>query len=86
MLMSSYIKLQDGTEFSVRCAISGRPVIYGFQESELEKLLTLKPEDIVEFDGKEKMYRDVKAMLECHGSIAAYLPHASDYLNVCNYL
>ncbi|GEM_PF-3785974 len=84
--MSSYIKLQDGTEFSVRFAASGRPVIYGFIESELEKLLTLNPEDRVECDGEEEMYKDVKAKLDRHGSVAAYLPNASDYLKICNSL
>ncbi|OGY49102.1 MAG: hypothetical protein A3D39_01625 [Candidatus Buchananbacteria bacterium RIFCSPHIGHO2_02_FULL_39_17] len=84
--MGGYIKLADGTDFSVRPAASGKPIIYGFEPSDLEKLLTLKPNDVVDFCGEEKKYQEVKATLDRQGGIVAYLPDPGDYLNVCDLL
>ncbi len=84
--MGGYIRLTDGTDFSVRPATSGRPIIYGFAPSDLEKLLALKPNDVVDFCGEEKRYDEVKTTLDKQGGIAAYLPDPVDYLKVCDLL
>ncbi len=81
--MSTQLTLQDGTEFSIRYCASNRPVIYGFQKSELEKLLATKDTDLVMFNGKEMPYAQASQQL---GPIAAYVPNPGDYLKISNIL
>ncbi len=82
--MSSYLQLPDGTEFLIYMCGSKRPVVVGFEESELEKLLKLTPTDKITFCGKEMEYAEAQRLMG--GPVAAYFPHLEDYLKIANRL
>ncbi len=80
--MSSLLKLEDGTEFDIRTAASGRVVVVGFETADLEKLLALAPRSEVEFCHRPTTYGDVKMRM---GEFVAYIPNESYYLRVANH-
>jgi len=80
MVVSSYLTLQDGTEYDIRTAASGRCVVVG---EGLEKLMRLEDTANVTFCDTSRTWGDVKLRV---GEIAAYIPNVADYLKVCNYL
>ena len=82
--MSSYLRLSDGTEFSIYVCSSSRPVVVGFEESELEKLLKLTLADKVTFCGQQMDYKD--AQQKMGGPFAGYIPNLADYLKIANLL
>lgn len=81
--MSSELKLSDETTFDLRFAKSGKAVVVGFQDSDLEKLLRTAPTEKVILDSREQTYQEAKERI---GPIAAYIPNPADYLKVCNTL
>lgn len=82
--MSSYLQLPDGTEFLIYMCGSNRPVVVGFKESELEKLLKLTQTDKITFCGKEMAYQEAQRLMG--GPFAAYIPHLEDYMKIANHL
>lgn len=82
--MSSYLRLSDGTEFLIYACGSNRPVMVGFKESELEKLLKLTPTDKITFCGKEMKYAEAQRLMG--GPFVAYIPKVRDYLKIANHL
>lgn len=82
--MVSYLKLSDGTEFLIYACGSNRPVLVGFEGSELEKLLRLLPADKITFCGKEMEYAEAKRLMG--GPFAAYIPELRDYMKIANHL
>lgn len=82
--MSSSLTLSDGTEFAVYVCGSNRPVVVGFEESELEKLLKLTPNDKITFCGKEMAYKEAQRLMG--GSFATYIPDIRDYWKIANHL
>ena len=82
--MVSYLQLSDGTEFSIYVCASNRPVVVGFEESELEKLLKLAAGDKIIFCGKETTYGEAQEKMG--GSFAGYIPDLTDYLKIANTL
>lgn len=82
--MSSYLQLSDGTEFVIYACGSNRPVVVGFKESELEKLLKLTSTDKITFCGKEMAYQEAQRLIG--GPFVAYIPEVRDYLKIANHL
>ena len=82
--MSSYIKLDDGTQYRFQFGRrSSKAVLVNFTENELEKLLSLDPTAIVEIDRKRMTYTDARKTI---GTIVAYIPNIGDWFAVRNYL
>lgn len=82
--MSSYLRLSDGTEFRIYTCGSNRPVVVGFKESELEKLLKLTSIDKITFCGKEMEFAGAQRLMG--GPFVAYIPEVRDYLKIANHL
>ena len=78
--MSSYLRLEDGTEYDFRAVASGRCVVVG---EGLEKLMQLEDTADVTFCDISRTWGEVKLRV---GVIAAYIPNVADYLKVCNNL
>lgn len=87
--MSTFLTLEDGTEFQIYVCSSNRPVVVGFEPSDLEKLLKLKPDDKVKagMNGKEMTYGHFcREWLRTEEGFAAYIPNLADYLKIANHL
>ncbi len=86
--MSTTFYLSDGTEFRLQWCSTGRPVLVGFTESNLEKLLRLQPEERIRVEigfGKEEITYS-EFLKQLGKPIAAYIPDPVDYLGIANYL
>lgn len=89
--MSSILRLQDGTEFDIRMAGSlaerrERPVVVGFSEGELVRLLMTQPGEAVIFCDKNMTYGEFRDRMNDFGGIAAYVPNPRDYFRIANHL
>ena len=77
--MTSKLILDDGTEFTIEVAKSGRPVLVGFDDRGLEKIVRLIPSSIV-------ISREVAltygTFIETIGRFVAYFPDPADYKRV----
>lgn len=85
--MSTFLTLEDGTEFLIYACSSNRPVLVGFKLGDLEKLLKLKPQDKVKagVNEKEVTYEHF-CRVWLRGEFAAYIPNTADYLKIANHL
>ncbi len=77
--MSIFFTVEDGTQYQVEKSPSGRSVLVGFKPSELEKLLALKENAVVMYDGAETTYGEMRRDL---GEFIAYFQNVADYEQV----